>query len=137
MTDEQIHAAALADPDAQPLTEEQVREMNPSRALNFCASNSASRRSSSPNATAYRSAPYADSEQHRTEPDRTTQSYVSVIEAFPDVIAQALSNADVPNQPNTIAMAIPDTQPIRLDAEESHRFAEALASKPGKPNSVA
>ncbi len=29
MTDEQIHAAALADPDAQPLTEEQVRQMKP------------------------------------------------------------------------------------------------------------
>ncbi len=31
-------------------------------------------------------------------------------------------------------MANPDTQPIRLNAEESHRFAEALASKPRKPN---
>ena len=31
MTDEQIHAAALADPDAQPFTESQVRQMKPVR----------------------------------------------------------------------------------------------------------
>ena len=30
MTEEEIHAAALSDPDAQPLTEEQLIRMNPS-----------------------------------------------------------------------------------------------------------
>ena len=29
MTEEEIHAAALADPDAQPLTEEQLAQMKP------------------------------------------------------------------------------------------------------------
>jgi putative transcriptional regulator len=29
MTDEQVHAAALSDPDAQPLTEKQVHQMKP------------------------------------------------------------------------------------------------------------
>ncbi len=91
MTDEQIHAAALADPDAQPLTEKQVREMKPVPRVKLLriklrlTQEQFAKRYGIPLST------LRDWEQHRTEPDQTTQSYISVIEAFPDVIAQALS----------------------------------------------
>ncbi len=76
MTDQEIYAAALADPDAQPLTDEQLAQMKPfSRAKRYGI----------PLTT------LGDWEQYRTEPDQAAQSYILAIEACPDEIAKALS----------------------------------------------
>jgi putative transcriptional regulator len=91
MTDEEVHAAALADPDAQPLTEEQLARLKPvSRAkivrmkLHLIQKQFAERYGI-PLST------LRDWEQYRTEPDRAAQSYIEAIAAFPEGIAEALA----------------------------------------------
>jgi putative transcriptional regulator len=91
MTDEEVHAAALADPDAQPLTDEQLARMKPfSRVKRLriklrLTQEQFAKRYGIPLST------LRDWEQYRTEPDQAAQSYICAIEAFPDIIAQALS----------------------------------------------
>jgi putative transcriptional regulator len=91
MTDEEIHAAALSDPDAQPLTEEQLAEMKPFspakrvRMRLHLTQEEFAKRYGIPLST------LRDWEQYRTEPDQAAQSYIVAIEAFPDAIAEALS----------------------------------------------
>jgi len=91
MTDEEIHAAALSDPDALPLTEEQLAQMKPVspakrvRMKLRLTQEEFAKRYGIPLST------LRDWEQYRTEPDKAAQSYIQVIEAFPDAIAEALS----------------------------------------------
>ncbi len=96
MTDEEIHAAALADPDAQPLTEEQVREMKPVcraklvRIKLHLTQEQFAKRYGIPLST------LRDWEQYRSEPDQAAQSYILAIEACPEAIANALSKRQQP-----------------------------------------
>jgi len=96
MTDEQILAAALADPDAQPLTEEQLARMKPFspakrvRMKLRLTQEEFAKRYGIPLST------LRDWEQYRTEPDQAAQSYIEVIDAFPDAIAKALSKRRQP-----------------------------------------
>jgi putative transcriptional regulator len=96
MTDEQIHAAALADPDAQPLTEEQLAQMKPHSRVKLLrvrlhlTQEQFSKRYGIPLTT------LRDWEQYRTEPDQASQSYIQAIEAFPEAIAKALSKRRQP-----------------------------------------
>ncbi len=91
MTDEEIHAAALADPDAQPLTGEQLARMKP-----VCRAKLVRvklRLTQEQFATRY-GIPLStlrDWEQYRNEPDQAAQSYILAIEACPEAIANALS----------------------------------------------
>jgi putative transcriptional regulator len=91
MTDEEVHAAALADPDAQPLTDEQLARMKPfSRVKRLriklrLTQEQFAKRYGIPLST------LRDWEQYRTEPDQAAQSYIKAIEACPEIIAQALS----------------------------------------------
>ena len=91
MTDEQIHAAALADPDAQPLTEAQVRQMKPVPRVKLLrirlrlTQEQFAKRYGIP-ATTLR-----DWEQGRSEPDRAVQSYIAAIEGDPEGVARALA----------------------------------------------
>jgi putative transcriptional regulator len=96
MTEEEVHAAALADPDAQPLTEEQLARMKP-----FCRARLVrmklrltqeefAKRYGIPLST------LRDWEQYRAEPDQAAKSYIEAIEAFPDGIAEALSKRRQP-----------------------------------------
>jgi len=91
MSDEEIHAAALADPDAQPLTEEQARQMKPVPRVKLLrvklrlTQEQFAKRYGIPLST------LRDWEQHRSQPDQAAQSYIRVIEALPGVIAHALS----------------------------------------------
>jgi len=91
LTDEQIHAAALEDPDAQPLTEEQVREMKPVPRVKLLrvrlrlTQEQFAKRYGIPLTT------LRDWEQGRTDPDRAVQSYIAAIDADPEAIAKALS----------------------------------------------
>ena len=93
MTDEERHAAALSDPDAQPLTEEQLARMkpfSPAKRLRMglhLTQEEFARRYGIPLST------LRDWEQYRTEPDQAAQSYIQAIEACPDAIAEALASA--------------------------------------------
>jgi putative transcriptional regulator len=90
MTDEQIHAAALADPDAQPLTPERLARMRRvprtttlRRVLGLSQEEFAARYHI-PVVT------LRDWEQGRFEPDAAVRAYLTVIAREPDVVRRAL-----------------------------------------------
>ena len=90
MTAEEHHAAAMADPDAQPLTEEDFKRMKPvprakiiRRALGLSQEEFA----------AYFHIPIGtlrDWEQGRKEPDAAAKAYLRVIACLPDIARKAL-----------------------------------------------
>ena len=90
LTEEQIHAAALADPDAQPITEEGLKKMRPvprtitiRRALKLSQEEFA-QRFHIPAGT------LRDWEQGRCEPDAAARAYLRVIAREPEMVARAL-----------------------------------------------
>jgi putative transcriptional regulator len=94
LTEEEIMTAALADPDAQPLTEEQLSRM---RRVSFAkhvrfklglSQDEFARRFGIPIGT------LRDWEQHRTEPDTAALSYLKVIKANPKAVTKALAAAE-------------------------------------------
>ena len=91
MTDEQVHKAALSDPDAKPLTKRQLAKMrrpSPVKRLRWKLGLSQAEfaeRFGIPIGT------LRDWEQHRTEPDRAALSYLKVIEADADFVARAVA----------------------------------------------
>lgn len=91
MTDEEVHAAALADPDAQPLTEEALKRMRPvprartlRRVLRLTQEEFAARYHI-PLAT------LQDWEQGRSEPDEPLRAYLRVIAHDPEGVRRALA----------------------------------------------
>ena len=96
MTDEEIHAAALADPDAQPLTEEQLAQMKPTprakvirRMLKLTQEEFAAR---------YHIAlgTLRDWEQGASEPDQTARAYLQAIAGNPTAVQKALEAGPKP-----------------------------------------
>ncbi len=90
MTGEESHAAALSDPDAQPLTPEKISRLRRvpqvriiRRALGLSQEEFAAR-FHIPVAT------LRDWEQSRKEPDAATRAYLKVIAHAPDVVSTAL-----------------------------------------------
>ena len=90
MTDEDIHAAALADPDAQPLTEERLARMKRTpqvkvirRALDLSQEEFAER-FRIPLGT------LRDWEQGRKDPDAAARAYLVVIGRNPNAVSEAL-----------------------------------------------
>jgi putative transcriptional regulator len=90
MAEEEIEAAALSDPDAQPLTEEDFARMKRipqvkiiRRALRLTQEEFASR---------YRIplGTLRDWEQGRSEPDQTARAYLKVIAVDPEMVQRAL-----------------------------------------------
>jgi len=91
MTEEQRHAAALADPDAQPLSEEDLVRMKRTprakiirRALGLSQEDFAER---------YRIpiGTLRDWEQGRVEPDQAARAYLTVIARDPEGVRKALA----------------------------------------------
>jgi putative transcriptional regulator len=96
MTDEEIHAAALADPDAQPLTEECLARMKRvprartlRRALGLTQEEFAARYHI-PVGT------LRDWEQGRSEPDQPARAYLRVIASDPEGVRRALETGPKP-----------------------------------------
>lgn len=93
MTEEEIRAAALSDPDAQPLTEEQLKKMKrvaPVKRLRWglgLTQEEFAARYHIPLGT------LRDWEQRRTEPDQPTRAYLKVIAADPEGVRRALQAA--------------------------------------------
>ena len=91
MTDEQVRKAALADPDAQPLTKQQLakmRRVSPVKRLRWKLGLSQAEfaaRFRIPVGT------LRDWEQHRGEPDQAALAYLKVIEADADFVARAVA----------------------------------------------
>jgi putative transcriptional regulator len=90
MTDEEIHAAAMADPDAQPITEESLAKMRlvprtitMRRALKLSQEEFAARYHIPPGTL-------RDWEQGRCEPDAAARAYLRVIAREPEMVARAL-----------------------------------------------
>jgi len=90
MTSAQIHAAAVADPDAQPLTEAQLAKLKPMSRVKLLrvrlrlTQEQFSKRYGIPLTT------LRDWEQNRSQPDQASKSYIRAIEAFPDAIGNVI-----------------------------------------------
>jgi putative transcriptional regulator len=98
LTEEQVHAAALADPDAQPLTDERLSRMKRvprartlRRALGLTQEEFAARYHI-PLGT------LRDWEQGRSEPDQPARAYLQIIAHDPDGVWRALEAAPKPNR---------------------------------------
>jgi putative transcriptional regulator len=93
MTEEERHAAALADPDAQPLVEADIarmRRLPPVRAMRIrfrLSQEEFSARFRIPLGT------LRDWEQGRKEPDAAAKAYLTVIARDPDAVTRALETA--------------------------------------------
>lgn len=92
MTEEEVHAAALSDPDAQPLTKEDFARMKRTprvklirRALDLTQEEFSS---------LYRIplGTLRDWEQGRTEPDRPMYAYLKVIATIPEEVQRILQS---------------------------------------------
>lgn len=90
MTDEQVHAAALSDPDAQPLTDERLKHMV--RVPQVKVMRRALKLSQEDFAARYHIpiGTLRDWEQGRSEPDQAARAYLTVIARVPDVVREAL-----------------------------------------------
>ncbi len=93
MTDAEVHAAALADPDAQPLTRDRLAGMKPTprariirRALGLTQEEFAAR-FQIPLGT------LRDWEQGVAQPDQTARAYLKAIAGDPDAVQHALAVA--------------------------------------------
>ena len=93
MTEEEILAAARSDPDAQPLTEAQLKGM---RRVHFAKHVRFSLGLSQQEFAKTFGIPIGtlrDWEQGRFEPDRAARSYLKVIAQDPDAVRKALAKA--------------------------------------------
>jgi putative transcriptional regulator len=96
MTEEEIHAAAMSDPDARPMTKEErknarrvPRVKTLRRALHLTQEEFASR-FRIPLETV------RDWEQRRSEPDQIAQTYLWVIANDPEAVQRALQPKPIP-----------------------------------------
>ena len=90
MTEAEVHAAALADPDAQPLTEERLARMK--RVPRTKTLRRALGRTQEEFAARYHIpvGTLRDWEQGRSEPDQPARAYLAVIARDPDWVRRAL-----------------------------------------------
>jgi putative transcriptional regulator len=98
LTDEQIHAAALADPDAQPLplgTDEEMARAGLIRIPNVKKLRQSLGMTQGEFATAYRIpvGTLRDWEQGRKRPDAPARAYLMVIARNPKAVARLLGEA--------------------------------------------
>lgn len=101
MTEEEIHATALSDPDAQPLTDEDLARMK--RVSRVKIIRRALRLTQSEFAARYHIplGTLRDWEQGRSEPDQTAKAYLKVIAANPEAIYQALQSTPHVTRPKS------------------------------------
>ena len=90
MTDEEVEAAALSDPDARPLNEEDFARMK--RVPRVKTLRRALRLTQEEFASRYRIPldTLRDWEEGRSEPDQTARAYLKVIAVEPEMVVRAL-----------------------------------------------
>ena len=96
MTDEEVHAAAMSDPDARPMTEDELR--NARRVPRVKTLRRALRLTQEEFASRFRIplGTLRDWEQGRCEPDQTAQAYLKVIANDPEAVERALQPKPIP-----------------------------------------
>jgi len=98
MTEEEIHAAALADPDNQPLTPEELKRARPTPRARIIRR--ALRLTQEEFATRYHIpiGTLRDWEQGRAQPDQPARAYLRAIAGDPQAVQRALETqpADIP-----------------------------------------
>ena len=98
LTNEQVHAAALADPDAQPIprgTDEELEKLGLHRLVNVKKLRERLGLTQETFAAAYRIpvGTLRDWEQGRKNPDAPARAYLLVIDRNPEMVAQLLKRA--------------------------------------------
>ena len=98
LTNEQVHAAALSDPDAQPIprgSDEELAKLGLIRGVNVKRLREKLSLTQEEFAAAYRIplGTLRDWEQRRKNPDATARAYLTVIQRNPEVVAQLLKPA--------------------------------------------
>jgi putative transcriptional regulator len=98
LTNEQVHAAALADPDAQPIprgTDEELEKLGLHRLVNVKKLRERLGLTQEAFAAAYRIpvGTLRDWEQGRKNPDAPARAYLLVIDRNPEMVAQLLKRA--------------------------------------------
>ena len=98
LTNEQVHAAALADPDAQPIprgTDEELEKLGLHRLVNVKKLRERLGLTQEAFAAAYRIpvGTLRDWEQGRKNPDAPARAYLLVIDRNPEMVAQLLRRA--------------------------------------------
>ena len=93
MTDEEITAAALSDPDAQPTTPEKLARMKRISPAKFTRQKLAFSQSAFARTFRIPLGTLRDWEQHRREPDQAARAYLEVIAREPEAVMRALAAA--------------------------------------------
>ena len=96
MTEAEIMAAALSDPNAQPSTPEQLARMKPVSPAKFIRQQLAYSQSAFAETFRIPLGTLRDWEQHRREPDQAAQAYLDVIAHEPEAVIRALAAARLP-----------------------------------------
>ena len=91
MTDADIEAAALADPDAQPSTEEELKRLRRVPLAKHARWRAGMSQTTFASAYQIAIGTLRDWEQGRVEPDQTARAYLKVIAADPEGTLKALA----------------------------------------------
>ena len=91
LTDEEVHARALADPDAQPMTEEELKRMRRLPNVRAIREKLGMTQEAFAKAYGFHVATVRDWEQRRRLPLGPASSYLRVIAAEPEMVRRALA----------------------------------------------
>lgn len=93
LTEVEINAAALADPDNPPLSDDELARMAASREVRRVRAQSGFSQAGFAQAYHINVARLRDLEQGRTKADSALQAYLAVIDAAPETVRRALNGA--------------------------------------------
>jgi putative transcriptional regulator len=91
MTEGQIEAAALSDPDNQPLTEERLARMRLATAARSARGQTGLSQQAFAKIFRFSLGRLRDLEQGRTQPDSATEAYLRMIQTDPDAVRTLLN----------------------------------------------
>jgi putative transcriptional regulator len=95
-TEEEVMAAALSDPDAQPRTKAQLARMRRVSRAKFIRQRLGMSQDTFSETFRIPLGTLRDWEQHRREPDQAARAYLEVIARAPDTVRKALAEAREP-----------------------------------------
>jgi putative transcriptional regulator len=94
MTDDEITAAALSDPDNPPLTDAELERLAAARRVREVRAHTGLSQSSFARTFHINVSRLRDLEQGRSHPDSAVLAYLAVIDKEPDAVRRALAAAD-------------------------------------------
>lgn len=93
LTEEQITAAALSDPDCPPMTEEQLARMRPVPLARSARWRSDLSQQAFADLFGFTIKHLQDLEKGRAEPDPVTEAYLKLIRSHPEVVRELMKTA--------------------------------------------